>query len=548
MPHRLLCSAMLLLGLLGACAKPSEPRAPQQLAPKVASAEVVAERELVFFEAREASVPREPIAREAFARIEAYMQSSGAGVPFFDARLAAVATEYAGLLQERATLPRGFVEYFFTRYGIAEPYPKIVSFGFSAHGQDEFFLRFEEALQKILSSDTSLRVGIGLARPDQDTVQLILAMLPGNLLLEKVSRQLREGESLVLRGSLQGAYRGVRLVITNPNGKTMAVKGVGAPEGFSFSTPLSAGKGRYEVELIGDGASGPEVCGLFSVYVGEAPTLVMPELGETQEKVALSVEEAEQRIFALINAERKKAGLPALLPLPAAQKVARAYSEEMKLTGKVGHISVISGKPEERLKRGGVTAPLILENVARAYSADDAHEGLMESPGHRANILHSKVTHVGVGVAIAMDSNSPPAYYVTQAFVSQGSVDLKKLRAELPELLKENRRVAGQPVLTEDTALSRLAARYVDGVAAGKQSPEQAQEEISEELGRVFASSFQLAAPLVVVLPYLDGLAQAEGLDDPRFTHYGAALGVTKKGSPFGEGDIVLVLVVAAAR
>ncbi|MEO8901822.1 MAG: CAP domain-containing protein [Polyangiaceae bacterium] len=41
------------------------------------------------------------------------------------------------------------------------------------------------------------------------------------------------------------------------------------------------------------------------------------------------------------------------------------------------------------------------ENVAEADSAESAHDGLMASPGHRANMLNARYTHVGIAAVSA---------------------------------------------------------------------------------------------------------------------------------------------------
>ncbi|HYL93220.1 MAG TPA: CAP domain-containing protein, partial [Alphaproteobacteria bacterium] len=66
----------------------------------------------------------------------------------------------------------------------------------------------------------------------------------------------------------------------------------------------------------------------------------------------------------------------------------------------------------QRLAATGVRFTISGENVARAENADEAHHGLMGSPGHRANILGADYTAVGIGVVQQGDS-----IYVTQDFV-----------------------------------------------------------------------------------------------------------------------------------
>ena len=51
-----------------------------------------------------------------------------------------------------------------------------------------------------------------------------------------------------------------------------------------------------------------------------------------------------------------------------------------------------------RMRDAGVVFGTAGENLALAPSLDIAHTGLMNSPGHRANILNRSFTKVGIGV------------------------------------------------------------------------------------------------------------------------------------------------------
>ncbi|MEO5953203.1 MAG: CAP domain-containing protein, partial [Chloroflexia bacterium] len=52
----------------------------------------------------------------------------------------------------------------------------------------------------------------------------------------------------------------------------------------------------------------------------------------------------------------------------------------------------------QRMDTAGITYRTAGENLALAPSLDIAHEGLMNSPGHRANILNADFGRVGIGV------------------------------------------------------------------------------------------------------------------------------------------------------
>lgn len=489
------------------------------------------------------------VPKDAFAVISSYYNTLGAPAPRYDARLAQAASAYAQNVPLAGALPRRFVDYYLAEEGIAEPYPKVVSFAFAKGAEADFLKKLAESMVRIVPTKDGAeqRVGIGVAEREGGKVQVILAILPGRLSLEGVPRSAKPGATLPIKGGVAGGYRNPRLVITGPDGNPFSIRGEGAADTFALDAELNGGAGRYEIEIVADGVTGPEVCGLFSVYAGVALP-GPPDLPKETTEATASVEEAEKIIFELVNQERKRAGLAPLAPLDPAQKVARAYSEEMRTTGKVGHISPLSGKPEDRLKKGGVKSSMVLENVARSYSPEDAHAGLMDSPGHRANILNAKVTHLGIGVALDLQPNSPPAYYVTQSFVKMGGEDPKKLAKELPTVINSARTSAGRPALEEDAKLTELAKRYVTQYESGALSREEATKQLFDELGRDFSATYGIAAPLVTVLPYLEPLAKAKGLEDGQFTNYGAAISIASRKSPHGEGSLVVIVLIAGKR
>jgi uncharacterized protein YkwD len=125
----------------------------------------------------------------------------------------------------------------------------------------------------------------------------------------------------------------------------------------------------------------------------------------------------EAILFRALNRERKKAGLPQVTWSKKLAVVARKYSREMVKTGIVAHMSKISGSPSDRLVDAHIRLPGISENLAKAATANEAHLGLMNSPGHRANILDIMASEVGVGVALTADSGPEgPMVIVTQMF------------------------------------------------------------------------------------------------------------------------------------
>lgn len=110
---------------------------------------------------------------------------------------------------------------------------------------------------------------------------------------------------------------------------------------------------------------------------------------------------AEEEMLRLLNAERTSRGLPALELDPRLVPVARQHSEEMFRLKYFGHQSPLSGSPFDRLAAAKISYSRAGENLAYAHSVAVAHRGLMESEGHRENILRPEFTRVGIGVISA---------------------------------------------------------------------------------------------------------------------------------------------------
>ncbi len=112
-------------------------------------------------------------------------------------------------------------------------------------------------------------------------------------------------------------------------------------------------------------------------------------------------EEAEQRLLRLLNEERVNAGLRPLTVDPLLVKAAREHSRDMLAKGYFAHADEEGKTPADRVRAAGVKYAIVGENLALAPTVELAHHGLMESPGHRANILSPQYGRVGIGVADA---------------------------------------------------------------------------------------------------------------------------------------------------
>ncbi|MCW3112434.1 MAG: hypothetical protein JWR18_830 [Segetibacter sp.] len=109
-------------------------------------------------------------------------------------------------------------------------------------------------------------------------------------------------------------------------------------------------------------------------------------------------EDLEAKMLVLVNAERQKVGLKPLEFDPEMLEVARRHSRDMFARGYFSHITPEGLSPFDRMKKLKVRFLAAGENLALGQTLNICHRGLMNSPGHRANILNRAFGRVGIGI------------------------------------------------------------------------------------------------------------------------------------------------------
>jgi len=106
----------------------------------------------------------------------------------------------------------------------------------------------------------------------------------------------------------------------------------------------------------------------------------------------------EAEMLQMINEERQKHGLKPLQADPEMLQVARAHSQDMFARGYFAHDDREGRDPFDRMKAANINFEAAGENLALAQTVEIAHVNLMNSPGHRANILNPSFGRVGIGI------------------------------------------------------------------------------------------------------------------------------------------------------
>lgn len=283
-----------------------------------------------------------------------------------------------------------------------------------------------------------------------------------------------------------------------------------------------------------------------------------------------------ERALALVNESRGAEGLDPLALGEDAVEAAQAHADDMFARSYYAHESPEGETVQDRyIDAGGSPWELAAENIARcigclppatATTVEELHEGWMNSPGHRANILAAGLASFGFGLTFTAEEG----LYAVQTFAGPGvprglapdeepvALDAGEQGARALTYVNRARERAGAPPLEAAPALGEAAAALL---------PPPAQEEFTlaadqdlfgalpegERTGWLSLSVLAGACGGCGIEPvaadirsfvrgWLDDPGYRASLLDPQLTHLGFAL------QPDGEGRKIAVLVLGRAR
>jgi uncharacterized protein YkwD len=129
----------------------------------------------------------------------------------------------------------------------------------------------------------------------------------------------------------------------------------------------------------------------------------------------------ELRFFNAPTEVRAAHGVPALIWHNPLTLVARSHSKDLSDNNKMSHTGTDGSTIIERVDRAGITYSAVAENIGfSSHSTDEVVDFIiqawLDSAGHRINILHPDLTHIGIGIA-RNDGDSEFTYYITQNFI-----------------------------------------------------------------------------------------------------------------------------------
>lgn len=138
--------------------------------------------------------------------------------------------------------------------------------------------------------------------------------------------------------------------------------------------------------------------------------------GSTSGTVSSSTLASEEKeALSLLNADRKANGLSELKSNSQLNSLAQTYAQDMINRGFFSHYNPEGKSPFDRMQAAGISYNTAGENLAINKDVTAAEKAFMASSGHRANILNTTYTDVGIGVRHASDGS----VYVVQEFIGK---------------------------------------------------------------------------------------------------------------------------------
>lgn len=392
-----------------------------------------------------------------------------------------------------------------------------------------------EAVAALVFPPRASHVGVGSAAVGGSALVVVLAS-ERKVRLDPFPAAVEVGGTAELSGVLDPGRARARVFATLPSGVVREADVTGAGAAFRARLEFPA-RGRYLVEVVGEGRGGPEVAALLEVTAGEPA----PGAAPTPRAAAAEPEDAaaaEAAVVRAINALRGAHGLEPVRATPALTETARRHSERMLAAGRIAHVLPGSGELVERLRRAAVPFRRAYENVARGGTALGAHDAAEESPAHRANLLQPGATVAGVGVARGTLPSGLPAVYLTEILVEPPADAADRIAPEVrvrEALWRERARLGAAP-LTMDDALDALAREAAEAMRAAD-APE------ADGLdARALALRRGVAAVDVFVASAASDAIRSRNLGDRRFRRVGVGV-ATGDSRRFGAGRLFIAVV-----
>lgn len=221
----------------------------------------------------------------------------------------------------------------------------------------------------------------------------------GKLIIKRLPENIFENPINKILGILPGVVSGVILAII------VSALFYSLPFGGAFQDSLQNSRLAEQLAARSDDIE-TALSPIFEEAVAQTLTHRLTNYPGSNESVELPFKvtkfkerpDLEAEMLILINKERRENGLSPLEADAEMHGVAEKHSEDMFERGYFSHDTPEGKDPFDRMRDGNVKFRTAGENLALAPTLKIAHTGLMNSPGHRENILRPQFGRVGIGI------------------------------------------------------------------------------------------------------------------------------------------------------
>ena len=474
--------------------------------------------------------------------VRAAAVQAGTAIPVADARLFRACSELAQVVPEQGIVSYNLVEFALQRNGIIEPSPHLLVVWGDIDSPQLIVDQLTPRLREILGDGATARVGIGAAKRLPDGSGAVVFALQGSgVTTRPIPRAVAAGGSFTVEAVVDARYKEPEVFVTRDSGATERLDLMLAHDNaFIAQVACGARIGRQQVEITASDALGSTVLANFPVWCGAEPPPSLTVEPSRDDVPSTDPAEAERRMFALVNRDRTASGLATLAWDDRIADVARGHSSEMRRTKVVAHISPTTGSAADRVRAAKLKTAVVLENVARAYGLGEAHLGLMNSPGHRANIMSQTATHIGIGIVFGDEISGRREVFITQVF---SRVPPKIDPAIAREQLRA--KIAAVKSVGVNATLMDIARQLAEQLAAGR-SRDQAYPAVRRQIDAL-GQLYSRVGSVITAASELDSIDGMAILGDARPDDVG--IGVAQGPHPeIGEGAIWIVVLLAQKR
>jgi uncharacterized protein YkwD len=374
---------------------------------------------------------------------------------------------------------------------------------------------------------------------------IVITLSSRDATMEAVPRAPAAGP-IVLRGTLGAGFSNPVVAVQQPNGSTTRIPG-GAGPAFDLHIPTTQ-SGEHHVELLADGPLGDAVIANFPMYIGgSVPTSIRVRAQTAPTSGSIDVTSVHDDLLRMLNETRAQAGLPALTIDSRAEAVALAHSQDMVAHDFTGHQSPTTGSPADRVRTAGLHSGLVLENIGRGYSAQEIHDGLVASPGHRANLVNPDANVVGIGI-VADTSDGRTAFIATEVFLRFAQpIDVSGAPQTVLEAINHARTARGARALTMEPNLQSAADAAAREYFSTPSMTTQDTVDHASTAMRRFSLAFRRIGGVMAVVTVLDEATELEPSFEADVDYVG--IGVAQGTRPdTGENAIAVVIMLGWAR